>query len=447
VTAIAAPSGRGMLGRRRRPEPREAPPRGAWASAGGESGVVLGRLLAGDRALPVAGGVAVLSPERACRHVVLLGASGSGKTETALAIAYALARYTPAQVFYLDGKGDRQTARRFAGLMRLAGRECRVFPHERFDGWRGDRVAVQNRLMEIVDYATEGPAAYYRDIAKTTLSLACHAGDGPPRSSGDLLGRLDRGFLSREHGGAAACLTVDQVRQVRMRYQAFFAGTGDLLDGSWSWADTPTGYLLLDSLALREEASSLARVLFEDFAQYFTQRKPQGQRCFLIVDEFSALAQTGQMASRVEQARGYQTGLILAPQTTAGMGGPEQAARILGSAETIICHRTSTPEDIVALAGTRLTAERSLAYSPDGPTGDGSIRVQHQYRVDPNDVRRPPTGQAWVIARGQAMKLAICPAPQVSDQLPDHDHDQDAQTATSTRPTGTVAVPAQEVPF
>ena len=162
--AVTIPA-RGMLGRRR-PKPGAAPPRGSWASAGGESGVALGRLLGGDRALPVAGGVAVLSPERACRHVVLLGATGSGKTETALQIAYALARYTPAQVFYLDGKGDRQTACRFAGLMRLAGRGCRVFPHERFDGWRGDRVAVQNRLMEIVDYATDGPAAYYRDIAR-----------------------------------------------------------------------------------------------------------------------------------------------------------------------------------------------------------------------------------------------------------------------------------------
>jgi len=177
-------------------------------------------------------------------------------------------------------------------------------------------------------------------------------------------------------------------------------------------------------------------VLFEDFAQYFTQRKPQGQRCFLIVDEFSALAQTGQMASRVEQARGYQTGLILAPQTTAGMGGPEQAARILGSAETIICHRISTPEDIVALAGTRLTPERSLAYNPDGATGDGSIRVQHQYRVA-NDVRRLPTGQAWVIARGQAMKLAIRAAPTVSEQLPPDEEHNPTAAPTSTQQTGT----------
>ena len=127
--AVTIPA-RGMLGRRRRPKPIAVPRQGSWARAGGESGVALGQLLAGDRALPVAGGVAILSAERACRHVVLLGATGSGKTETALQIAYALARYTPAQVFYLDGKGDRQTACRFAGLMRLAGRECRVFPHE-----------------------------------------------------------------------------------------------------------------------------------------------------------------------------------------------------------------------------------------------------------------------------------------------------------------------------
>jgi len=62
--AVTIP-GRGMLGRRRRrPEPNAAPRQGSWASAGGESGVALGRLLGGDRALPVAGGVAVLSPER-----------------------------------------------------------------------------------------------------------------------------------------------------------------------------------------------------------------------------------------------------------------------------------------------------------------------------------------------------------------------------------------------
>ena len=49
------------------------------------------------------------------------------------------------------------------------------------------------------------------------------------------------------------------------------------------------------------------------------------------------------MASRVEQARGFHTGLILAPQVAAGMGEEQEAERILGSVETIICHPPEHP--------------------------------------------------------------------------------------------------------
>ncbi len=123
----------------------------------------------------------------------------------------------------------------------------------------------------------------------------------------------------------------EQVNQVRLRYEAFFGQTRGALDGGWAWEDTKAAYLLLDSLALREETSGLARFLFEDFAHYFTARKPREQFCLLIVDEFSALASSAGMAGRVEQARGFNTGLVLAPQVVAGMGDESEAARILGS--------------------------------------------------------------------------------------------------------------------
>ena len=77
---------------------------------------------------------------------------------------------------------------------------------------------------------------------------------------------------------------------MRLRYEAFFGQTRGALDGDWAWEDTSAAYLLLDSLALREETTGLARFLFEDFAHYFTARKPRGQFALLIVDEFSALA-------------------------------------------------------------------------------------------------------------------------------------------------------------
>ena len=80
---------------------------------------------------------------------------------------------------------------------------------------------------------------------------------------------------------------------MRLRYEAFFGQTRGALDGDWAWEDTGAAYLLLDSLALREETAGLARMLFEDFAHYFTARKPRDQFALLIVDEFSSLAQGG----------------------------------------------------------------------------------------------------------------------------------------------------------
>lgn len=232
---------------------------------------------------------------------------------------------------------------------------------------------------------------------------------------------MDLPLLRGAHPGssAAGALSEAQVNQVRLRYEAFFGQTRGVLDNGWAWEDTQAAYLLLDSLALREETSGLARFLFEDFAHYFTSRKAPGQFCMLIVDEFSALAGNSGMAGRVEQARGFNTSLVLAPQVVAGMGDPVEAARIIGSVETVICHRVNTPEEIIALAGTRRVIEYSSHYAMDGATGEGSARMQHQYKVDPNHVRSLPPGAAFIISRGRAMKAQVAQAPLLTAQLPE----------------------------
>jgi hypothetical protein len=389
--------------------------------ADGERGVAFAMRLAGERALPVDRGIVLLSPGRLCRHLLVCGATGSGKTETLLRLAWTLACTSDAPVFYLDGKGDRETASRFCGLMGDAGRSIRVFPNEPFDAWRGEAHEIYGRLMEIIDYTSDGPAAWYRDVAKNVLRLVCEHPDGPPRSSAEALARMDADALAKAHQGssALAALTAQQIKQVRLRYEAFFGQTRGALDGTWSWEDTNAAYLLLDSLALREETAGLARMLFEDFAHYFTTRKPRHQFAVLIVDEFSSLAEGAGMAGRIEQARGFNTSLILAPQVVAGMGDEQEAARILGSVETVICHRVNTPEEICALAGTRRAVEYSTHFATEGATGEGSARIQHQFKVDPNKVRGLGPGQAYVISRGRAMKIQVLQAPAVTGVLPD----------------------------
>jgi energy-coupling factor transporter ATP-binding protein EcfA2 len=383
------------------------------AEAQGERGFVIARRLAGERVLPCAGPFMVLSPERLCRHVLVCGATGSGKSETLLRLAYAIARSSDAQVFYLDGKGDRLGAQRFCALMASAGRQARLFPTEPFCGWRGCGHEIRARLAEVIDYANEGPAAFYRDVALSVLSLCCTHPEGPPRSSAELRERMSRPALLKAHGGqsAAGSLGSEQIAQVRMRYEAFFSQVRGALEGSWSWDEADCAYLLLDSLALREEAGALSRYLFCDFSQYFTARKERTRLCVLFVDEFSALAARAGMAARLEQARSFHTSIVLAPQVVQGMGSEEEAARIMGSVETVICHRVNTPEAIVSLAGTRKSPELSSELSPQGATGRGSLRIQHQYRVDPNRVRRLAAGEAYVISRGRAARVRVLRAP------------------------------------
>jgi hypothetical protein len=235
-----------------------------------------------------------------------------------------------------------------------------------------------------------------------------------------MLARMDLPALQAAHGdsSALASLSKEQVRQVRLRYQAFFGQTRGALDGGWAWEDTNAAYLLLDTLTLREEAVGLARFLFEDFAHYFTTRKPCERFCVLIVDEFSALASGTSMAGRVEQARGFHTSLVLAPQVVTGMGDEQQTERILGSIETVVCHRVNTPERIAALAGTRQRPEYSMHYDDEGSSGEGSVRIQHQFKVEPNTVRSLEPGEAYLISRGRAMRVQILTAPGLRRALP-----------------------------
>lgn len=377
-------------------------------------GAVLGRRLAGERVLPIGAGGDLIWPFADMRrHAVILGASGTGKTETSMRIAHEVAVKTDTPVFYLDAKGDRGSGERFVGLMGEAGRRVRVFPNEPFDAWRGDWRAIVNRLLEVIEFVPEGPAAYYRDIAKTALQLACNHPDGPPRSSAELLVRLDYELLLNAHGSSSAVLSLPRAKvgQVRLRYQAFFGQLGSSLDGDWSWEDVESAYFLLDSVALGEDTAGAACLLFADFAHYFSKRKEPRRPCLLFADEFSAIAAASDIATKVEQARSFNASMVLVPQTPSGMGPRTQRDRILGSVQTLIVHAINEPDQIGKLAGSKRAVELTHRYQGGIREREGFARQQQRPKVDPDRVRDLDTGSAWVIRRGRAAKVAIQRAP------------------------------------
>jgi hypothetical protein len=386
------------------------------------AGAVLGRRLAGERALPMGIGGSLVWPFADMRrHAVILGASGTGKTETAMRIAHEVACKSDTPVFYLDAKGDREGAERFSALMSAAGRRVRVFPNEPIDVWRGDWRGIANRLLEVIQFAEDGPAAYYRDIAKTALQLACNHPDGPPRCSAELLERLDYERLLNAHGPSSAVLSLprDKVGQVRLRYQAFFGQLGTALDGNWSFEDADAAYFLLDSIALGEDTAGAACLLFADFAHYFTMRKEREQRCLLFADEFSAIASSSDVAMKVEQARGFNAAMVLVPQTPSGMGPRSQRDRIIGSIESVIVHALNEPGELAELGGMKRVIELTHRYEDGVYARQGHARQERRLKVDPDDIRALASGNAWVIRRGRAAKVAIERAPGgLSAELP-----------------------------
>jgi hypothetical protein len=165
--------------------------------------------------------------------------------------------------------------------------------------------------------------------------------------------------------------------------------------------------VLLDGVALGDDTPRLARYLLEDFLHYAAVRKAAGRRALLIVDEFSAL-RVSNAAGLLERLRSFGVGVVIASQSVEGIhDDPNERARLLGAASTVIAHRLADPELVAARAGTAKRAERSHQLDPTGATGMGSLRIQETYRIDPNDLCNLPPGVAWITTAGRAAKVCV----------------------------------------
>ncbi len=351
---------------------------------------------------------AVLPQAELAMQGIVIGRSGSGKTMSLLRLAYVAATVYGYRVYYLDAKGDYNTAISFVAIMRQAGRNPRLFPHEAFNGWQGDGNALLNRLMAVENFSEP----YYRTATRRVLSLLCGDQAGPPRNSQAFFRRFDDPLKAR------ANLAPRDLTGIELRYRAFFEALAGKLDAGWSWENTDAGYISLDSLSLREEAASLGRYLVEDFAHYATTRKRPGHD-LLIIDEYSTLMMNGaDTANLIERLRSHDCAVILASQSYASLGPEQDAERILDVANWLLVHCTAAPERLARRAGTLKQVQH--AYQFGGPlkydvTDRGVISENEEPEIHPDRVRGLQTGEALIIAHGRSLQACMALAPGINE--------------------------------
>ena len=356
-------------------------------------------------------GLFTLSPQMMARPSVIIGGSGSGKTETALKTAYLEASINHADVIVIDAKGDDELAPRFVAAMRKAGKQrIKVFPVSSYYGWVGDTRALYNRLMAVQTFSEP----YYENMSSLMLDLALNAPGGVPRSSDEFLQNLTLEHLKVRYRGLPEQRELDRIKPddangVYNRYRAFFRALRGKLDSGFTFDEANAVYIKLDTIAFAKEASSIGRYLIEELSHYITVRKLKGKRVLIIIDEVSALA-IEHIANLSERLRSFGGAVMLACQSEEGLAkSQDERNRILKASHMLILHSCSSPEKLIERAGKHKTVNAGWSIRDQEGTGYGTLHMQDEYIIPPDDARRLDVGECFVIVQGAAYKVHVAP--------------------------------------
>lgn len=419
-------------------------------------------------------------------HVLLVGATGSGKTTTQLQLcAGAIRSGYPAVV--IDLKGDPFVSDQLRQEADTAGRPFYRWGLDGPTRWNPLRHGDASRLKDKLLAAEEWTEPHYRRAAERYIQLVCRAliatGDQP--SLAQVVGLMDpqrlQAFVRDLADPDLADHIGDYVRDLPRDQQSGASGAQSrlaLLTESLAgpWLDDTDG----DGLDLGEALDEGAVVCFSlpagdypslaaliggmaiiDLQTVAAERQRDGWdgQAFAAIDEFSALDGTHVLGLL---ARGRSAGMsvLLATQELADLQAsrPEFASQVVANTATKLAHRVDVPdsaEQLAALAGTRRTweathqvHEHTRRARADQGTGLGSMRQVDEYVVHPNTIKTLPRGRAVLIAKQPTADVRLVdvvstPTPTAavaSDHEPDDRGSQigarDADAVDHHPPTG-----------
>jgi hypothetical protein len=366
--------------------------------------------------------VFALPHEAMGRHQVIIGASGTGKTNLMIrtwagwytaARHAATTRHAPRPLLaVLDCKGGpdaRAKAGRTRHLLHAAGAgRVAVWPDEAaLSLWTLPPRDLAVLLFQMLQLPAEGPAAYYSDITQAALMLAVTAPPAPPASAAEFLARLDHTWLAAAYADDLAMRTaLDAARRhlpdIALRYRTLMERLGPGFSGTATLAEADAWYFILEGTREHTVAEAQAMAITELIAHAATSLTTEPRTMLLACDDYSAISGRVPLWQLYERGRSLGIGVQVSAQSWHGLGADDdERYRIAATADGgIWLMRTPYPEPVSQLAGTRRIIETATKVVSNVWGDEGSSRVQHTWTADPGIARRLAVGQAGYIHRG-----------------------------------------------
>ena len=364
------------------------------------------------------------------RHMVIVGSTGSGKTNlmirlwagwfTAALAASRAGRGGRPLLVVLDCKGGRDGRRKADRTRRLlygaGARRVAIWPDEaRLSMWELPAQDLAVLLYQMIESGT-GSAAYYADILYAAVVLAVTAPGGPPHNTASFLDRLDARWLqaawdpSRFPAEASrARAAAKHLPDIQLRYATLLGRLGPALDGPGTLDEADAWYFILEGTREPSVAEAQAMAVTELAAHAATALDGEPRSMLLAADDYSAVSRRVPMSNLYERGRSLGIGVQVSAQSWQGLGADEdERYRIAATADGgIFVLHTPHPEPLVALAGTRRVLETAHKLVGSYWGDEGTTREQRAWVADPDIIRRLEVGQACYIHRGAATFVQV----------------------------------------
>jgi conjugal transfer pilus assembly protein TraD len=379
-----------------------------------------------------------ISDQEANGHILLLGATGAGKTTTMLnVIESAAQRELP--MIIVDAKGDPELITKIKNIAERFSRPFRVFSTRPESSTTYDPLRHGNAL-ELTDKiisASDWTEPHYMYQAQRYLQIAFSillAADMRPNMT-NLAESVDGAGLNNAIRNIPDAAKADRYAANLGIMDEEGAGTpGGLHNRLAVWAENELSHLFssdrngngidlvkainageivlfsLDSLRYPHFCKMLGRLITIDLKAAVSRTYETKQKVYVCLDEFGAFANM-HVADFINKSRRAGFHILISTQELVDL---ELAAAglsdlILGNTNVKILHRQDVPKSAELLAAAVGTFDDVVLThrlsSEEAGARQGTLTAERSFLVHPDEIKRLGTGQAFIMTKNPEFKV------------------------------------------